>query len=178
MPFEQGRFSGLCGAYAIMNALAVLFPRRINDETGEGLFAAVLDAYPGPLRDLIIDGSERPEMECMLNGALAWTQAQGWPVWTWAPAHPEAGDTGETFWTRMRAALSKGRAALVVGFGEDDRPNSRYEPHWTCVEEVGPRTIYLKDSSTYKRVLRGETGVRPEPRWEIDDAFVLSRTAG
>ena len=71
MGFEQGRFSGLCGVYAIINALALLFPRRIDDEIGEGLFAAVLEAYPGPVRDLIIDGCERPEMGPMLDGALA-----------------------------------------------------------------------------------------------------------
>ncbi len=177
MGFEQGRFSGLCGAYAIMNALALLFPRKIDDETGEGLFAAVLEAYPGPVRDLVIDGSERPEMEPMLNGALAWTREQGWPAWDWEAAHPAPGETAEAFWTRMHAKLAEGRAAAIVGFGEDDQPDSRYEPHWTCVEEVGPRTIHLKDSSIYRRVLRSETGVRPEPRWAIEDTFALKRLA-
>jgi len=177
MGFEQGRFSGLCGVYAIINALALLFPRRIDDEIGEGLFAAVLEAYPGAVRDLIIEGCERPEMGPMIDGALAWTRAKGWPAWHYDAAHPVPGETADAFWTRMRAQLVGGRAAVIVGFDEDDRPGSRYEPHWTGVEEVGRRTIYLQDSSIYRRVLRSETGLRPEPRWAIEDAFVLRRLA-
>ena len=177
MGLEQGRFSGLSGDYAILNALAVLFPRKIDDDTGEGLFAAVLDAYPGPVRDLIIDGSERPEMEPMLDGALAWTQDQGWPAWTWEPVHPMPGETGEMFWDRMRAILANERSAIIVGFGDDrDRPRSRYEEHWTCVEEVGPRSVFLQDSSIYRRIPRRETGIRPEPGWAIEDAFALRRS--
>ena len=176
MGFEQGRFSGLCGAYAILNALALLFPRRISGEAGEDLFAAVLEAYPGPVRDLIVEGSERPEMIPMLDGALAWTRDQGWPAWTWRDAHPAPGETGERFWDRMRAMLAVERTAVIVGFGDDeDRPRSRYEEHWTCVEEVGPRAVFLNDSSIYKRVPRRATGVRPEPGWAIEDAFVLRR---
>ena len=87
------------------------------------------------------------------------------------------GETADACWIRMRAQLAGGRAAAIVGFDEEDRPGSRYEPHWTCVEEVGRRTIYLKNSSIYRRVLRSETGLRPEPRWAIEDAFVLRRLA-
>ena len=177
MGFEQGRFSGLCGAYSILNGLALLFPRRITETTGAGLFAAVLDAYPGPVRDLIIDGSERPEMIPMLDGALAWTRGQGWPAWTWTDIHPEAEEAADRFWDRVRAMLETGVGAVIVGFGDDaDRPDSRYEEHWTCVEEVGPRAVYLKDSSIYKRIPRRETGIRPEPGWAIEDAFALRRT--
>ncbi len=163
--------------YAIINNLLLLFPRRIDDEIDEGLFAAVLEAYPGSVRDLIIDGCERRVMGTMLDGALAWTRAQGWPAWDCEAAHPVPGEMANAFWTRMRTKLAGGRAAVIVGFDEDDRPGSRYEPHWTCVEEVGRWMIYLKDSLIYRRVLRSETGLQPEPRWAIEDAFVLRRSA-
>src|SRR3954447_21932067 len=85
---------------------------------------ASLDARrtPGALhQDSLEPGSAGPEPG---GAALARTLVV-LRVWTWTPAHPAPDETGEMFWTRMRAALFKRRAALVVGFGEDDRPSSR-----------------------------------------------------
>ena len=49
------------------------------------------------------------------------------------------------------------------------------QPHWTCVEHIGERTIHLLDSDEYEQVRRSATGIRPEPGWEIEDCFLLTR---
>ena len=51
----------------------------------------------------------------------------------------------------------------------------RSEPHWTCVERVTPRMLFLRDSDEYTRIPRAETGVRPEDGWEIEDCYILTR---
>ena len=88
--------------------------------------------------------------------------------------HPEPGQTAQSFWADLAASLSRG-AAAIIGFGDHDRPNTRYEPHWTCVERIGARTIHLLDSDQYQQVRRSATGIRPEPGWEIEDCFLLVR---
>ena len=65
--------------------------------------------------------------------------------------------------------------AVIIGLGEDTDPDSRYGGHWTCVERITKRMVYLCDSDVYRRIPRTDTGIRPEPRWAIEDCFILSR---
>lgn len=176
-PFEQGTGSGLCAVYAIINALGLMFPRQVTLGVEEELLAALTDAYPGDARDLIKDGCERPEVEAMLHGISRWTQERKWPAWTWRSLHPVHGESTAEFWDAVRAELEAPRTAALVGFGEDTEKKSRYEAHWTCVTRVMDHFIWLRDSAEYKRIARHETGVRPEPRWAIEDTFILSREA-
>lgn len=176
-PFEQGSGSGLCAVYAIINALSLMFPRHVSSEVEEELLAALTDAYPGDVRDLIKEGCERPEMESMLHGISRWTAERKWPDWTWRALHPVQGESTAEFWDAVRAELEAPRTAAVVGFGEDTEKPSRYEPHWTCVTRVMDHFIFLRDSADYKRIPRHDTGVRPAPRWAIEDAFILCREA-
>ena len=72
------------------------------------------------------------------------------------------------------AAPPQGAIALV-GFGDYHKESTFYEPHWTCVERVTPRMLFLRDSDEYTRIPRAETGVRPEDGWEIEDCYILER---
>jgi hypothetical protein len=90
-------------------------------------------------------------------------------------AHPHRGETAEHFWDRLSAVPRRPHTAVIIGFGEDTVPESRYGGHWTCIERITQRMIYVCDSDVYRRIPRTDTGIRPEPRWSIEDCFILNR---
>ncbi|AWN42737.1 hypothetical protein DK389_22305 [Methylobacterium durans] len=35
--------------------------------------------------------------------------------------------------------------------------------------------VYLRNSDGFRRIPHADTGIRPEPRWAIEDCYILSR---
>lgn len=174
-PASQGSLDGTCAVYAIINALSIVLPRQVTPTAEEQMLAALVDAYPGDVAALVKDGCERPEVDALLHGVLQWAKRQKWPAWEWRSLHPVVGEPTAEFLDAMRAELETPRSAALVGFGEDTKRGTRYEPHWSCVTRLSDQFIWLKDSSSYRRVPLADVGVRPAPRWAIEDCFILSR---
>ena len=172
--FKQGALTGLCGPYGIVNAFSLLYPGRLSPAEASALAHRLANALPFDFRAIMREGTDRAQMELMLAAATDWTRAQGWPAWTCEALHPRPGMSARAFWSGLAPRLTRGVTA-IVGFGDHHRPNTIYEPHWTCVKRVGTRTIHLLDSDEYELVRRSATGIRPEPGWEIEDCFLLSR---
>jgi hypothetical protein len=172
--FKQGALTGLCGPYGIVNAFSLIYPGRLSAAEASALAHRLANALPWDFRTIMREGTDRAQMELMLAAAADWTRAQGWPAWTCEPLHPHPGMAAQAFWSSLAPRLTRGVTA-IVGFGDHHRPNTVYEPHWTCVQRVGPRTIHLLDSDEYEHVRRSATGIRPEPGWEIEDCFLLGR---
>jgi hypothetical protein len=175
--FKQGALTGLCGPYGVANAFSLLYPGRLSAPDASALAYRLANALPCSFRTVMREGTDRGQMEIMLAAAAEWTREHGWPAWTYRVMHPEPGQTAQSFWSNLAACASRG-AAAIIGFGDHDRPNTRYEPHWTCVERIGERTLHVLDSDEYERVRRSATGIRPEPGWEIEDCFLLVREEG
>jgi hypothetical protein len=180
---------GLCGLYTIVNALSILFPEHMTHLKGTVLVERLAEAIPGDFGSVIREGTDRGQMGLMLAAAQRWTKEEHWPEWTCRPMHPEHGQKAQPFWDRLAAEISggkgrggkkKGRSktrAALIGFGDYHRESTYYEPHWTCVERITPLMLFLRDSDEYRRIPRGETGIRPEDGWEIEDCFILERPA-
>jgi hypothetical protein len=193
---------GLCGLYTIVNALSVLFPERMTHVAGAVLVSRLAEAVPGDMRSIIAEGTDRAQMDVMLQAARAWTDEQGWPAWECRPMHPVHGEHAHTLWETVSAELAGGsgrkkkrgrRAAILpghmpglpsrqdtvalIGFGDYHKESTFYEPHWTCLERVTPRLLFLRDSDEYTRIPRAETGIRPEDGWEVEDCYLLRRSA-
>jgi hypothetical protein len=172
--FKQGALTGLCGPYGIVNAFSLLYPGQLSPTEASALAHHLAAALPWDLATIMREGTDRVQMELMLTAAARWTRDQGWPAWTCEAVHPRPGMTARAFWSGLATRLMRG-ATAIVGFGDHHRLNTRYEPHWTCVARVAPRTIHLLDSDEYEHVARSATGIRPEPGWEIEDCFLLGR---
>lgn len=172
--FKQGALTGLCGPYGIVNAFSLLYPGRLSAAEGTALAHRLANGLPRDFRTIMREGTDRAQMELMLAAAADWTGGRGWPAWTCEALHPRPGTPARAFWSGLAARLTRGVTA-IVGFGDHHRPNTPYEPHWTCVQRIGPRTVHLLDSDEYEHVRRSATGIRPEPGWEIEDCFLLSR---
>src|ERR1700744_397549 len=65
-PDQQGKFDGLCGVYAILNSLKLLY--RLPEEKLEAMFRALCESLP-PTKfpAAIFDGLEVPEMRHLLE---------------------------------------------------------------------------------------------------------------
>ena len=172
--FKQGALTGLCGPYGVANAFSLLYPGLMSAADASALAHRLANSLPCGFRSVLREGTDRGQMELMLAAAADWTRERGLPLWSVRPMHPDRGQSAQSFWSGLGARLSRG-AAAIIGFGDHDRPNTRYEPHWTCVERIGARTIHLLDSDEYEQVRRSATGIRPEPGWEIEDCFLLTR---
>jgi hypothetical protein len=180
--FHQSYGSAQCALLAILNALNILFGPISEDDAGhiQAAMARTLEGTGG--RDLATvlfeDGTGRAQARRMLRAAQAWTASMGWRPFLVDMQHPKTGERAVDFWKDIAGVLAMGRmlggACAVVGFGSDDRPTSRYAPHWTCVERIGERSINLRDSTDYGRVRIAETGIRPEHGWAVADCFVVS----
>jgi hypothetical protein len=184
---------GLCGLYTIVNALSALFPERMTHVGGAVLVSRLAEAVPGDIPSIIREGTDRGQMEVMLDATRKWTDEQHWPAWQCRPMHPTHGEHSHVLWDRVAAELERKRtrkkrgrsaapalhppqdAIALVGFGDYHHESTYYEPHWTCVERVTPRLLFLRDSDEYTRIPRAETGIRPEDGWEIEDCFILQR---
>src|SRR5215203_63399 len=199
---------GLCGLYTIVNALSALYPERMTHVKGAVLVSRLAEAVPGDMRSIIQEGTDREQMDVMLQAARSWTDEQHWPPWECRPMHPVHGEHTHALWDTVCAVLDGGAgkkkrgrhaaghasglpasqgiahlpglahgqsAIALVGFGDYHHESTFYEPHWTCVERVTPRMLFLRDSDEYTRIPRAETGVRPEDGWEIEDCYILER---
>jgi hypothetical protein len=178
-PFRQAYGSGECGLCAIIAAVDTVC-HTIDEETAGQFLSALAQALPAETaadlaRILYEEGTERPEMDRMLAAAQAWTRARRWRAWKWEGAHPQVGETAKQFWDRLSAVLTQPHTAVIIGFGEDTETDTRYGGHWTCPERITKRMVYLRDSDVYRRIPRADTGIRPEPRWAIEDCYILSR---
>ena len=172
-PFRQGDLDGLCGVYAIVNAMRLLCP-KLDRAKAERLFEALLRELPqgrtdcgpaaichgvsrGCLRRMITVTRRQVRqefgvairLECLGNAASR-IDAPIRLEWLWATL-AEKFDTG---------------AIAIVGIG--GRHN-----HWSVAMTITPRMLWLADSSGMQAVRRG-AGMGTD-LIEARDVFVVSR---
>ena len=138
-PYRQGTFSGLCGAYAVTNGLALLCP-ELTHEACRRLFRIVLRSQleegsasvaslwkgcgPRKLRRLLRSAADHAEE---VHGIAV--QA------SWLSAKPR---TLDALWKRLEAELAAGHL-VIVGLSGVHR-------HWTVIRRMTANTLWLADS--------------------------------
>jgi hypothetical protein len=174
---EMG-LSGLCGPYAIVNALTSILQLSAPATVRRALAHKIASVLPVSLASLKRDGTDRGQLLAMLAAAQSITALEAFGAWNWTESHPRHGQSGAGFWAWLKGNL-EGETVAIVGFGDYHARSAYYEPHWTCVEAVKGGWAHCLDSDVYDRVRTSETGIRPERGWEIEDCFILrSASAG
>jgi len=141
-PLEQGNLDGLCGVYAVVNAirLAAHPHRRLRAADGYDLFAALLAelADAGRLRGFVSAGLGPRILARLLRRAGRWLRKR----------HGLALDVSRPFAKRdqpepekclrvLAEHLARSGTAAIVGSDE----------HWTVVRAVTPKRLLLADSN-------------------------------
>ena len=172
--FKQQTRTGLCGPYAIVNALSQLGIANFDLAGAAAIVRDLASTLPCGFQAVMREGTDRAQMEQMLAAARARMARLGSPAWSWDALHPRPGEVhADRFWSDLRVKLAEPSTAAIVGFGDDNTGNPAFEPHWTGIARIGPHVIHLFDCDEYDTIHRSDTAVRPERGWEIEDCFIL-----
>lgn len=143
LPFQQGGLDSLCGLYSIVNAERVI--NRSSDESAQQLFDDIIHYLSRKrlLARLLIGGVIHKQMIMVLNDVVGDRIPNVHVPWRGVP-NPDL----DAFWKSMRDFLdgTPGRAVILGLQGFHD--------HWTVIESITDRSIFLYDSSLIKRLPR------------------------
>lgn len=173
-PLKEKGLPGLCGPYAIVNALGSILPLPPAQAARRRLAHLIASELSISLPSLKRDGTDRPQLLAMLAAAQSLMSASNFGRWNWMERHPRRGQSGSAFWANLKVDLAEATAVAIIGFGDYHTQSSYYEPHWTCVDRITGAWAQCLDSDVYDRVRTADTGIRPESGWEIEDCFILS----
>src|SRR4051794_28735521 len=140
-PFRQGDLDGLCGAYAVVNAvrLAALPYRRLRHPACAALFAELVDelAEAGRLRAFVTGGMGADRVARLLRRAKVWLDVEfGLRLKVSRPFRKDDEPGPEACLQLLAGHLGRGGTAAIVGT----------ETHWTVVSAVRGGRLVLADS--------------------------------
>jgi hypothetical protein len=144
LPFQQGGLDSLCGLYSIINAERII--NRSSNEDAQRLFNDLIHFLSRRrlLPRLLIEGIIHTQMLLILEKVVGKQRISSVEVpWRGVP-NPDL----TSFWRSMQAFLdgTPGRA-IILGL-------QGYHDHWTVIESITDRSIFLYDSSEIKRLPR------------------------
>jgi hypothetical protein len=150
-PFRQGDLDGLCGAYAVVNAvrLAALPRRRLTRPACATLLAALVDelAEAGRLRDRVTSGMGRGSLARLLRRAKVWLDVEfGLALEVRRPFRKGGNPEAEACLRLLAGHLGQSGTAAIVGT----------ETHWTVVSAVRGERLLLADSHDRRYFVAGK----------------------
>jgi hypothetical protein len=143
LPFQQGGLDSLCGLYSIINAERII--NNSSDEQAQRLFNDLIHYLSRKhlLANLLIGGVIHKQMLLILDQVIGDRIANVQIPWRGVP-NPEL----TTFWKSLQWFLdgTPGRA-IILGL-------QGFHDHWTVIESITERSIFLYDSALIKRLPR------------------------
>src|SRR4051794_1879097 len=166
-PYRQGRLDGLCGYYALVNALRLLCP-RLDEDACERVFCALVKARTrqtaSPLA-VIADGLSRREL-LKLIGPWRRFAARGLGGRLTGEQLKVSEPTLGGIWCSLCEALD-GQSAAIIGLDGAER-------HWTVAYAATERTLRVADSCGMRMILRAQCTVgRTSLRYQLRPSELL-----
>lgn len=149
--FRQGDLDGLCGVYALINAVEIIAPRP--EECVETLMKACIHALY--IRNgtpfFFLQGIGMNEMIHLLRMVVR----PNFSIQYQRPFARNAGVTLGEFWRICRAFLDEdGRSVITVLAANNIQ-------HWTVIASMSDHCLFLMDSDGWNRVNRAALTVKP-----------------
>src|SRR3954471_17110694 len=166
-PYRQGRLDGLCGLYALVNALRLLCPRLDEDVCERVLFALIrarTRQTASPLA-VIADGLSRRELLKLVDPCRRFVAKELGIRLTVAQLKvTEPSLRG--IWQGLCRALD-GQSVAIIGLDGAER-------HWTVAYAATERTLRLVDSCGLRMIFRAQCTVgRTRLRYQLRPLEVL-----
>lgn len=179
-PFRQGHLDGLCGLYAIVNALDLLHDGGLTHDENEAhrIMRALIEAVPERFPRAIWDGTKVHHIRRMLNAADAFARKRYKFALDWnEPFLRRDFDTPAEYLAALAQELEGGHLA-VVGLAPP-------WDHWTlaraarpdgleCVDSIELKHLPVKDLHIRKRA-KDKSPEGAELVLDIHQVFVLRR---
>ena len=149
-PYRQGDLDGLCGIYAVINALRALCP-ELTGKLSARLFKRLVKCLRGRLReplDVIAGGMGHKTLGHLLGIAIEFVNFRlGISVKATPLSKPvRTAKAIGPLWRELSNVLSPARIAI---FSVQGRMS-----HWTVATRIGPKHLFLLDSGSLKRFRR------------------------
>src|SRR5918993_3884695 len=152
--YRQGDLDGLCGVYAIINALRYLF--QLKEDHCRALFAALIKALHRRCRrphHPILWGMSFSTLKWLIEAAQTCRVLEGAQTFQARPLRLSRDQRNlPQLWSGLSQELTPTCVAIVGLGGIAD--------HWCVVIRVTPRTLRLLDSSGQTRIYRSRCTVR------------------
>src|SRR3954468_12333687 len=166
-PYRQGRLDGLCGVYALINALRLLCP-RLDEDACEAAFCALIRARArqaaSPLA-VISGGLSRRELLKLIGPWQRFAAKEFGVALTVSPLKVSE-PTLRGVWRGLCRALG-GKSVAIVGLDGIER-------HWTVAYAATERTLRVADSSGLRAIFRSQCTVgRTSVRYRLRPSEVL-----
>jgi hypothetical protein len=150
-PLTQGDEDGLCGLYAIINALALLFPSKMDEEGREHVFKAIAKACKA-WPDILWNGTTVQDMRQMLHAARnCLIGAKIKFDWDQPFAKTPPLKTFDEFCRELRWRTEGDDAFGIVGI-------SKPWEHWSCAHRLTSHEIIMTDSCHVKQIALSKCG--------------------
>ena len=148
-PYCQGDLDGLCGLYAIINALCALCP-EIDEELATTLFRHLARHMEGRLKEpmpVIAYGIGATSLRLLLKRALRFTSKNlGVEIETTEFAMARRNLDLRKLWRHLSSELGSGQVAILMLRGASH--------HWTVACSATETTLRLIDSNDRKVLVR------------------------
>lgn len=183
--WRQGELDGLCGIYAVINAMKLLTVSRghvFTDSDGALLFKEMVKYLDSRnlMPNALWDGTSIQHIRDFLHSARRFMRKRyGLEIVQKALARRGEVTRKDVYWRLLDAALShdpsynfkhKTEHARVelIGLGNP-------QPHWTLAYGVSERSINLIDSGSHIRLsyARSTVGVTQPGKWMIEPEYTL-----
>jgi hypothetical protein len=150
-PAYQGEFDGLCGIYAIINAIRLLCP-EVDEGTAKQLFKRLLATLHKRETDPVAPvwrGMRMLTLKRLAKEAKRFMRAEcgiKLKARRWEREERETITNVAIFWKRLEQELSRQRVP-IIGFGGKIQ-------HWSVAQGLTPKLMKLCDSSDMTAVRR------------------------
>lgn len=183
--WEQGELDGLCGIYAIINAMKILAMSRgheFSDSDGALLFRALIRYLNDRnlMPDALWNGTSIQHARDFLHTARRFMRKQyGLEIVHKALARKGQVTRKDVFWRLLGSALAHGPDYNFTHKGEHARVAliglGNPIPHWTLAFDVSERTIQLIDSDSHIRLsyARSTVGESHPKKWMIEPEHTI-----
>ena len=134
-PFQQGHLDGLCGVYALVNAVHLLC--GLTHEQAQALFLACLSTLDqrGSLARHCVAGLSIHDMTLILKRVIC----NGYPIVRSKPFHRQPHVDEHLFLQAITEFLEHPHTVVLTSIGG-------LHDHWTLFSRITPHTIQLYDS--------------------------------
>ena len=170
--FRQGDLDGLCGVYAVVNALRYLF--QLKEDHCRALFAALIKALHRRCRrphHPILWGTSFSTLKRLIEAAQTCKVLDGAQTFQARPLRLSRDQRNlPQLWSDLSQELTPTCVAIVGLGGVAD--------HWCVVYRVTPKTLWLLDSSGQTRIFRSRCTVQSSRtlyRLEAGEILLIKR---
>ena len=145
-PYEQGDLDCLCGAYAVINA-AKLITKKISTHDYQDILLSILRQQIRRKKSIffIIHGLDQTKLARILQYIVCPELGMMY----WRPFKRRLKVSVDEFWQTLSDFLNKDRRCAIICF-----ENRRYDGHWTVVEFITEKRLYIFDSVGRKTINR------------------------